>query len=152
MQKGCRWCPFPGEAGPAEDVIGLLLMSCLPQGWLLGVLPKPLEAQAAAFPCVHIPMIDLLYKTCTVICVERLAAGVNRLFTDIHAPMYREFGEAPPLGLREDVGMDPNLGLRFPLRCVGSGQELPQLSRSLCLHPLQLGRAFFSCITRGDER
>ena len=83
-------------------------------------------ALVATFPCVHIPVIDLLYKTCAVICVERLVDGVNRPFADTHTSMYGEFGEASPLGLWEDVemdpvvGMDPNVGLRFPLLWVGS--------------------------------
>jgi len=106
-------------------------------GLLLRVLPKPLKAGAAMFPCDHIPAIHLLYKTGTVVCVERLAGGMKRLFTIVHVPMYGQFGEAPPPGLQENMGMDPSLGL--PLCCVGSVQELLQLSRSLCLHAFSWG-------------
>lgn len=66
--------------------------------------------------------------------------------------MDKELREASLLGCWEDVEMDPNLELHAPLHCLCGGQELPQLSHILCLHPCQLWGASFNCITCADER
>lgn len=152
MEEGCRWCPFPGEPGPAGDITGVLLASRLLQVLLLGALPNLLEAWAATFPCVYFPVINLLYKTRAVICVERLAGGVNRPFTDTRTPTYREFGEAPPLDSERTWGQSPTWGFVSPFVVSAAAKSFPSSPAASACVPFQLGGASFGCITCGDER